>query len=800
MPQITINRKVFETLVGRKLPIEKLKDRISYLGTDLDEITDDEIMVEIFPNRPDMLSEQGFARAFSSFIGEKTGLRNYEVKKGGKDYKVIIDDSLKDVRPYTACAIVKNLKFDDERIREVIQIQEKLHISYGRQRKRVAIGIYPLEKITLPITFKAMKPDEINFVPLMADDSKAQNEESGQTIKLFWENPYLIKCKAKVVQINGKKVKLDQTIFYAFSGGQESDSGTIGDINVLSAVKQGDKESIINIEYELEHEPNFKVGDVVDVKINKEKRGKLMRLHSAAHIIYYIVYEKLGKLKIIGSNITSEKARMDFEYDKPLNEVLQEIESDVNKLIEENHKIEMYGDEKNQSLRWWNCKEYKMPCGGTHVSSMQEIGKIQLKRKNIGAGKERIEIYLSEEENLHFYSQEKYEEQKSKIIAPKIMTAKQILENHPTGKEYAPLLHGLKKYPIFIDTKGKILSMPPIINSHDIGKVTEKTTDVFIECSGFDFEVLSKCLNFIVTALSDMGAEIYEMELDYKDNKKHTPNLNPLEMNVDHDYINKLLGLELKDGEFKEYFEKMGYAYHKNKVFVPAWRADILHQADLAEDVAIAYGYENFEETIPNVATIGHANDFEVFKERILEVLVGLGFIETNTFCIINKDEQIKFMNYNGEVVELLNSVSEEYNSLRSWMTPAMLSVLKNNKHHEYPQNIFEAGKVFLKDSEKETGVKEDVRLCVAISAVDADYTRIRQVLDLIFESLNTDYEITETEHNSFVPGRVARIIKGDKKIAYIGEIHPKVLENFSLETPTATLELNLTELYSILK
>jgi len=118
MPTINISRKVFEQLVGRKLPLEKLKDRISYLGTDLESVTENEIIVEVFPNRPDMLSVQGFARAFSSFIGAKKGLRKYTVEKSNE--KVIIEKSVADVRPYTACAIVKNLHFDDEKIKEVI--------------------------------------------------------------------------------------------------------------------------------------------------------------------------------------------------------------------------------------------------------------------------------------------------------------------------------------------------------------------------------------------------------------------------------------------------------------------------------------------------------------------------------------------------------------------------------------------------------------------------------------------------------------------------------------------------------
>src|SRR3989338_7188682 len=167
MPTINISRQAFEKLVGKKLPIEKLKDRISMLGTDLEEINDKDIIVEIFPNRPDLLSVQGFARAFSSFIGLKTGLRQYKVEHSGE--KMIIESSVADVRPYTACAIVKNLNFDDEKIKEVIDIQEKLHITYGRHRKKIAIGIYPFEKIKAPIRFLAQDPRDIVFQPLESD-------------------------------------------------------------------------------------------------------------------------------------------------------------------------------------------------------------------------------------------------------------------------------------------------------------------------------------------------------------------------------------------------------------------------------------------------------------------------------------------------------------------------------------------------------------------------------------------------------------------------------------------------------
>ncbi len=163
MPTITLNKEVIEKLIGKKLPVDKLKDRISMLGTDLEKIEGNQIHVEIFPNRPDLLSEQGFARAFASFIGAKTGLQKYNVKKSGYDVNAT---GLPKEWPYVVTAIVKGLKFSDEKIREIIQVQEKLGITLLRNRKKGGIGIYPLDKITPPITFTSEDPDKISFIPL----------------------------------------------------------------------------------------------------------------------------------------------------------------------------------------------------------------------------------------------------------------------------------------------------------------------------------------------------------------------------------------------------------------------------------------------------------------------------------------------------------------------------------------------------------------------------------------------------------------------------------------------------------
>ena len=215
------------------------------------------------------------------------------------------------------------------------------------------------------------------------------------TTKLFWNDPYLTQCSAVITTINGNKVKVNQTIFYALSGGQHSDEGTIGNIKVLDAVKLGDKENIIDIEYTLEQEPSFKVGDTVTIKINPERRAKLQRLHSAIHIVYYFVEQLLGKVTTVGSDVSPDKAKIEIAYDQPITSSLPEIEQKTNQFLTQDHPIITKFDEMKPELRWWICGEWKMPCGGTHVRSTAEIGQIRLKRENKGKGKERIDIYLA---------------------------------------------------------------------------------------------------------------------------------------------------------------------------------------------------------------------------------------------------------------------------------------------------------------------------------------------------------------------------------------------------------------------
>jgi len=384
---------------------------------------------------------------------------------------------------------------------------------------------------------------------------------------------------------------------------------------------------------------------------------------------------------------------------------------------------------------------------------------------------------------------------------PSELTADKMLQRHPAGREYGYLLEGMEKFPVFRDANGKVLSVPPIINSHDTGKITDKTRDVFIECSGFDFYVLRKCLNMIVTAFADMGGEIYSMQLIYPNNKYISPDLTPEKIKLNVNYVNRILGLDLKEGDIKKYLERMGYEYKNKIAYIPTYRTDVMHQIDLVEDIAIAYGYENLKEEIPNIATIGEESKFHKFKNKIADIFVGLGFIETSTYSLTNNRIQNLMMNTSLDLIEVKNPSSKDFSKLRVWVLPSLMQVLMENKHHDYPQKLFEMGVIFKKSnkSDTETKTEENTRLTVVICESKTDFTQIKQEFDVLMSILNLEYVMKEIDHDSFIPGRVARVSVKNKEVAYIGELHPKIIENFGLKFPVTAFELNLTELYKLL-
>ncbi|MBC8393909.1 MAG: alanyl-tRNA editing protein [Deltaproteobacteria bacterium] len=211
------------------------------------------------------------------------------------------------------------------------------------------------------------------------------------TKKIFWENPYQTSHDTTVTTSNGAEITVHSTIFYAFSGGQESDQGTIGGFPVLSARKDG-----LEIVYTLPENHGLAFGKPVRIVIDWFRRYHLMRLHFAAELVLELFYKKLDGVDKVGAHIAQEKARIDFAWPESISPLLPMFTAEANQIIEADLKVKSAFEDELNERRYWEIDGFsRVPCGGTLVRRTGEVGPINLKRNNIGRGKERVEIYLS---------------------------------------------------------------------------------------------------------------------------------------------------------------------------------------------------------------------------------------------------------------------------------------------------------------------------------------------------------------------------------------------------------------------
>ena len=212
------------------------------------------------------------------------------------------------------------------------------------------------------------------------------------TEKIFWQDPYQTQLDTRITSVNGNTLTVAETIFYAFAGGQESDAGTINDIPVVEARKDG-----LEIFYTLPDDHGLNHGDPISIQIDWERRYKLMRLHFAVEIILELVYQTFEHIEKIGAHISEDKSRVDFAWDESFSPLLPDLLQKATALINADHPIISAFSDVAQERRYWEIEGFaKVSCGGTHLKSTGEIGAIRLRRKNVGKGKERIEVYLED--------------------------------------------------------------------------------------------------------------------------------------------------------------------------------------------------------------------------------------------------------------------------------------------------------------------------------------------------------------------------------------------------------------------
>ena len=387
------------------------------------------------------------------------------------------------------------------------------------------------------------------------------------------------------------------------------------------------------------------------------------------------------------------------------------------------------------------------------------------------------------------------------------MNLAEILERHPKGVEYGHIVKKYSVYPILLDSNRKVLSFPPIINSNDLGKVTEETRNVLVEVTGTVHQTVLNTLNLVTLALIDQSGKAYAATVRYPDEpfyaskKVLTPDFSNTRMDLSVEYANKVLGLQLTAERIAKLLLTAGFGVEKVsgntlKVLVPCYRVDVMHQVDLVEDIAIAYGYNNIEPLWRELPTSGGVKPEQRLIDVAREFMVGLGYQEILTYTLTNPESLFEKMNREKtRVVEIANPKVVTMTCLRNWLLPSLMEFLGNNQSVEFPQRIFELGKVTLLDETKETKTRDEEWLAAATTHPNASFSEIKSALDAFFMNLGVEWKIKATLHPSFIEGRVGAAIVNGVDVGVLGEVNPQVLEAWKLENPVAAFEINVHEI-----
>jgi phenylalanyl-tRNA synthetase beta chain len=386
----------------------------------------------------------------------------------------------------------------------------------------------------------------------------------------------------------------------------------------------------------------------------------------------------------------------------------------------------------------------------------------------------------------------------------------EILDKHPKGQEYGHIVKKNPLYPMLFDSEGNVLSFPPIINSNDLGKITEESCNLLVEVTGTLHQTVLNTLNLVTLALIDRGGKAYSATIHYPKNSNYTldtvitPDFSNRRFELSVEETNRLLGLKLTAKEIVDLLGTAGLDVEETAesrliVLVPCYRGDVMHQVDIIEDVAIAYGYNNIEPLWRELPTTGKAKPEQQLINTARDLMVGLGYQEVLNITLTNPETLFQKMNVAPTpTIELSNPKVITMTCLRNWLLPSLMEFLSINQSVEFPQKIFELGKVTIPDQTQETRTRDEDWLAAVSAHPNANFSEIKSALDSFMANFGVEWQIKEIIHPSFIEGRAGKIIVGGAEVGFVGEVNPAVLEAWKLENPAAAFELHFQALLDL--
>ncbi|KAK4691974.1 phenylalanyl-tRNA synthetase beta chain, partial [Lecanoromycetidae sp. Uapishka_2] len=333
--------------------------------------------------------------------------------------------------------------------------------------------------------------------------------------------------------------------------------------------------------------------------------------------------------------------------------------------------------------------------------------------------------------------------------------------------------------------------------------------------------------NILVCMFSQYTEEPFTVEpiqinSSHNGESREVPKLEPTKFEASVSYINSRCGLSLSDNEICSLLGRMSHyaspaAPDQIDVYAPPTRPDVLHQADILEDVAIAYGFNRLPRAFPKLSnTVGCSLPINKLSDLVRMEAFGAGWSEVLPLTLCSHAENFAHLNRVDDgttAVRLGNPKTVEYQVVRTSLLPGLLKSLRENKHHSVPIKIFEVSDVALKAPHLERKSRNERHFAAAFLGKNSGFEVVHGLMDRVMLMLKTAFIISETgltsedivqsgywtsevDDKTFVSGHAAAIhwrIRGREEVVGVfGVLHPSVLEKFELKYPVSTLEMNI--------
>ncbi|TKA75307.1 hypothetical protein B0A55_07612 [Friedmanniomyces simplex] len=450
----------------------------------------------------------------------------------------------------------------------------------------------------------------------------------------------------------------------------------------------------------------------------------------------------------------------------------------------------------------------------------------------------------------------------------KAMNGKQMMDFYEKDKHlsrYLPIIRDSPVYPIIYDKHRTVLSMPPIINGNH-SKITLATRNVLIDITATDKTKLELTNHILVSMFSRYCAEPFTIEpvqiiSDHNGQTRQTPDLTPRPTQASTTYINSICGLSESRESLCTSLARMCYHAHPSltdsdilEVDIPITRADVLHQADIMEDAAVAYGFNSLPRHLPRTtAFTAAALPLNKLADIIRLESAMAGWAEVMPLILCSHDENYAWLNQpvpfstNQKPVRLQNPKTAEYQIVRTSLLPGLLKTIRENKRHAVPMKIFEVGDVVFQDKGRERRSRNERHFGACWYGRGSGFEQVHGLMDRVMGMLRVGfisreeglgeeeeeeegakglkggkggkgegkagkeglgYWIEEVDDPTYLPAHAAAIYlrlpsssssssssqppPPPQRIGTFGILHPTVLKRFELPFPTSVLEMNV--------